>query len=85
MVIHCHGHDASDLDRRLHRLAAEEVAGRAEESARGCQEGRARKELAPYEVNDKGTIRFRLTDPVPVTLIGRLAAFRLKQVIRSRA
>lgn len=43
------------------------------------------KELAPYEVNDKGTIRFRLTDPVPVTLIGRLAAFRLKQVIRSRA
>src|SRR5262245_33634612 len=43
-----------------------------------------RKELAPYEVNDKGTIRFPLSAPVPTTLIGRLAAFRLKQVDRSR-
>ena len=43
-----------------------------------------RKELAPYEVNDKGTIRFPLSDPVPMTLIGRLAAFRLEQVRRAR-
>jgi uncharacterized protein YdhG (YjbR/CyaY superfamily) len=42
------------------------------------------KELAPYEVGDKGTIRFPLSAPVPTTLIGRLAAFRLKQVSRSR-
>jgi uncharacterized protein YdhG (YjbR/CyaY superfamily) len=33
-------------------------------------------ELAPYEVNDKGTIRFPLAGPVPVKLIGRLAKFR---------
>jgi len=38
-----------------------------------------RKELAPYEVNDKGTIRFPLSAPVPVGLIGRLARFRLKE------
>ena len=43
-----------------------------------------RKDLEPYEVNGKGTIRFPLSDPVPMTLIGRLAAFRLKQVSRSR-
>jgi uncharacterized protein YdhG (YjbR/CyaY superfamily) len=33
-------------------------------------------ELAPYEVNDKGTIRFPLSQPVPVKLIGRIAKFR---------
>jgi uncharacterized protein YdhG (YjbR/CyaY superfamily) len=32
-------------------------------------------ELAPYEV-DKGTIRFPLSEPVPVKLIGRIAKFR---------
>ena len=37
-------------------------------------------ELAPYEVNDKGTIRFPLTAPVPTALIGRLAAFRASEV-----
>jgi uncharacterized protein YdhG (YjbR/CyaY superfamily) len=39
-----------------------------------------KKELAPYEVNDKGTIRFPLSSPVPVALIGRLAKFRAKEV-----
>lgn len=34
-----------------------------------------RDELAPYEVN-KGTIRFPLSQPVPVKLIGRIAQFR---------
>jgi uncharacterized protein YdhG (YjbR/CyaY superfamily) len=38
------------------------------------------KELAPYEVNDKGTIRFPLGARVPVGLIARLAKFRAKQV-----
>jgi uncharacterized protein YdhG (YjbR/CyaY superfamily) len=38
-----------------------------------------RKELAPYEVNDKGTIRFPLDEPVPATLIEGLARFRAKE------
>lgn len=37
-------------------------------------------ELAPYEVNDKGTIRFPLAAPVPVNLITALARFRAKEV-----
>jgi uncharacterized protein YdhG (YjbR/CyaY superfamily) len=35
--------------------------------------------LAPYEVN-KGTIRFPLSKPVPVTLIETIAKFRAKEV-----
>jgi uncharacterized protein YdhG (YjbR/CyaY superfamily) len=42
-----------------------------------------RTELAPYEVNNKGTIRFPLSDAVPMTLIGRLAAFLLEQMRRA--
>jgi len=38
-----------------------------------------KEELAPYEVN-KGTIRFALSQPVPVKLIGRIAKFRAKEV-----
>lgn len=34
------------------------------------------KELRPYEVNDKGTIRFPLDKPVPVKLIRDLALYR---------
>jgi uncharacterized protein YdhG (YjbR/CyaY superfamily) len=37
------------------------------------------EELARYEV-DKGTIRFPLSEPVPVELIGRIAKFRAKEV-----
>jgi len=36
-------------------------------------------ELAAYEI-DKGTIRFPLSGPVPVKLIGRIAKFRAKEV-----
>jgi len=36
-------------------------------------------ELAPYEIT-KGTIRFPLSQPVPVKLIGRIAKFRAKEV-----
>lgn len=39
-----------------------------------------KKELAPYEVNDKGTIRFPLAEPVPVELIEDLATFRATEV-----
>jgi uncharacterized protein YdhG (YjbR/CyaY superfamily) len=38
-----------------------------------------RDELAPYGVH-KGTIRFPLSEPVPVKLIGRIAKFRAKEV-----
>ncbi len=37
------------------------------------------KELASYEV-EKGTIRFPLSQPVPVKLIGRIVKFRAKEV-----
>ena len=37
-------------------------------------------DLAPYEVNDKGTIRFPLSEPVPVKLIDGLARFRAAEV-----
>jgi len=46
------------------------------------------KELAPYEYNNKGTIRFPLSAPVPERLVGRLAAFMAKEAaarIRARA
>lgn len=39
-----------------------------------------KKELAPYEVNNKGTIRFPLSAAVPVKLIAGLAKFRAKEV-----
>ena len=38
-----------------------------------------KNELAPYEVS-KGTIRFPLSEPLPVTLIERIAKFRAKEV-----
>lgn len=41
-------------------------------------------ELAPYEVS-KGTIRFPLSQPVPVELIERLAKFRAKQSDRAKS
>lgn len=37
-------------------------------------------DLAPYEVNSKGTIRFPLSDPVPLKLIERLAKFRALEI-----
>jgi uncharacterized protein YdhG (YjbR/CyaY superfamily) len=36
-------------------------------------------ELAPYEVNGKGTIRFPLAAPIPVKLIAGIARFRAKE------
>lgn len=37
-----------------------------------------RSELAPYKIS-KGTIRFPLSEPVPVKLIGDIAKFRAKE------
>jgi uncharacterized protein YdhG (YjbR/CyaY superfamily) len=37
------------------------------------------RELAPYEVI-RGTIRFPLSEPVPVKLIERIAKFRAKEI-----
>jgi uncharacterized protein YdhG (YjbR/CyaY superfamily) len=39
-----------------------------------------KKELAPYEVNNKGTIRFPLSAPVPAKLIAGIAKFRANEV-----
>ena len=41
-----------------------------------------RDALEPYEV-EKGTIRFPLTEPVPATLIGGIAKFRLREARES--
>lgn len=38
-----------------------------------------RDELAPYQV-DKGTIRFPFSEPVPATLIARIAKFRAEKI-----
>jgi len=38
-----------------------------------------KEELAPYELS-KGTIRFPLSEPVPVDLIDRIAKFRVQQL-----
>jgi uncharacterized protein YdhG (YjbR/CyaY superfamily) len=43
-----------------------------------------KKELAQYEVNDKGTIRFPLSEPVPVKLIAAIAKFRANEVAASK-
>lgn len=40
-------------------------------------------DLAPYEVS-KGTIRFPLSQPVPVRLIERIAKFRAKEVAQRK-
>jgi uncharacterized protein YdhG (YjbR/CyaY superfamily) len=37
-------------------------------------------QLSPYEVNNKGTIRFPLAKPVPVRLIAGIAKFRAQEV-----
>lgn len=39
-----------------------------------------KRELEPYEVNNKGTIRFPLAAPVPVKLIAAIARFRAKEM-----
>lgn len=41
-------------------------------------------DLEPYEANKKGTIRFPLSEPVPVKLIEALARFRAKEVTELR-
>ncbi len=41
-------------------------------------------ELASYEVNNKGTLRLPLAEPVPLQLIGRIAKFRAKEVVQRR-
>jgi uncharacterized protein YdhG (YjbR/CyaY superfamily) len=44
------------------------------------------RELAAYEFNSKGTLRFPLAKPVPVRLIGALARFRAREAAeRDRA
>jgi uncharacterized protein YdhG (YjbR/CyaY superfamily) len=45
-----------------------------------------KKDLAPYELSGKGTVRFPLNEPVPEKLIADIAKFRAKGVAeRERA
>ncbi len=39
-----------------------------------------KKELAPYKIH-KATIRFPISQPVPVELIARIAKFRAKEIV----
>lgn len=39
-----------------------------------------KEDLAPYEVNNKGTVRFPLSEPVPTRLIAKIAKFRANEV-----
>jgi uncharacterized protein YdhG (YjbR/CyaY superfamily) len=41
-----------------------------------------KEELTPYKLS-KGTVRFPFSEPVPVRLIGRIAKFRVKQLMKS--
>jgi uncharacterized protein YdhG (YjbR/CyaY superfamily) len=41
-------------------------------------------DLAPYELNDRGTLRFPLVRPVPVKLIGTIAKLRAKEVANGK-
>lgn len=41
-------------------------------------------DIAPYELNDRGTLRFPLAQPVPMNLIARIAKLRAKQVAHRR-
>jgi uncharacterized protein YdhG (YjbR/CyaY superfamily) len=43
-----------------------------------------KERLASYEVNNKGTIRFPLSEPVPTGLIAAIARFRAKEVTENR-
>jgi uncharacterized protein YdhG (YjbR/CyaY superfamily) len=38
-----------------------------------------KRQLAPYGLSGKGTIRFPLSEPVPVRLIEQIATFRVKE------
>ena len=38
-----------------------------------------KKDLEPYAYNGKGTVRFPVSAPVPVKLIGRIAKFRAQE------
>jgi uncharacterized protein YdhG (YjbR/CyaY superfamily) len=47
-------------------------------------EAEFKDDLAPYEVSGKGTIRFPVSQPVPVKLIGAIAKFRAKEAADTR-
>ena len=43
-----------------------------------------KKELAPYDMSGKGTVRFPLSEPVPVKLIAALAKFMDEEALSRR-
>jgi len=70
---------------RLHGGAVLYFAGRKQHyslyPATGGLVAALKEQLASYEVS-KGTIRFPLSQPVPVKLIGRIAKFRAKEAAK---
>jgi len=38
-------------------------------------------DVSAFEINDKGTMRFRLSEPIPAKLIDRIAKLRAKEVL----
>ena len=52
--------------------------------ATGRMVAELKDDLAPYKIS-KGTIRFPLSEPVPVKLIERIAKFRAKEVAGRKA
>jgi uncharacterized protein YdhG (YjbR/CyaY superfamily) len=45
---------------------------------------RFKKELQGYETSGKGTVRFPLSEPVPVKLVAAMAKFRAKEAAEQR-
>ena len=43
-----------------------------------------KKELAPYELSGKGTVRCLLSEPVPVKLISAIAKYRAREATQAR-
>jgi uncharacterized protein YdhG (YjbR/CyaY superfamily) len=43
-----------------------------------------KKELAPYDLSGRGTVRFLLSEPVPVKLISAIAKFRAREGAEAR-
>ena len=42
-----------------------------------------KREITPYEISGKGTIRFPVSEPVPTALIAAIAKFRAKEAAES--
>ena len=80
------GRNAAEVMTTIRELREREIVLRSlregidTANATGRMVAELKDDLAPYEIS-KGTIRFPLSNPVPVKLIERLAKFRAKEVM----